>query len=163
MRIHIEGVDLPGLSCSPSPDLPGGYHHVYVPIQRRNRPDDLLRLTPGDAPSASWIIDCDVVPVACEFDLQGPYIQGGPGARFIYLSWGNVNDANEFRLFRRAKLWLDGVPTDDLTRAVTQGLLGGRLGLTDRTGNPLCAAVRPPLITWTPGRPNEARSVELSG
>ena len=90
------------------------------------------------------------------FDLKDLYIQGRPGARFIYLSWGSVNDANEFRLLRRAKLCLDGVPAEVLTRAVAQELLVGRLGLTDHKGNPLCAAVRPPLITWTPGPANEA-------
>ena len=156
MRIHIEGVNLPGLSCSPHPDSPSGYDRVHVAMQRRNRRDELLGLTPGNAPSASWTIGCDPVPVASGFDLTGPYIQGRPGARFIYLSWGSVNDVNEFRLFRRAKLWFDGVPAEVLTRAVAQGLLVGRLGLTDRKGNPLCAAVRPPLITWTPGPANEA-------
>ena len=30
--------------------------------------------------------------------------------RFIYLSWGSVDDAREFTLFRRAKLWLDAIP-----------------------------------------------------
>lgn len=114
---------------------------------------------PGDAPSASWTIGCDPVLVTSGFDLKGPYIPGRPGARFIYLSWGSVDDANEFRLFRRAKLWLDGVPAEVLTRAVARGLLVGLLGLTDRKGNPLCAAVRPPLITWTPGPANEGRSV----
>jgi hypothetical protein len=29
------------------------------------------------------------------------------------------------------------------------GPLVGRLGLTDRKGHPLCAAVRPPLIEWS--------------
>jgi hypothetical protein len=32
---------------------------------------------------------------------------------------------------------------------VDLGLLVGRLGLTDRKGNPLCAAVRPPVIEWS--------------
>lgn len=136
---------------------------MHVAIQRRNRPDELLGLTPGDAPSASWTISCDAVPVASGFDLQGPYIQGRPGARFIYLSWGSVDDANEFRLFRRAKPWLDGVPAEVLTRAVAQGLLVGRLSLTDRKGNPLCAAVRPPLIIWTPEPANDERSVGVPG
>lgn len=49
-------------------------------------------------------------------------------------------------LFRRAKLWLDGVPQETLSRAARQGQLVGRLRLTDVKGNPLCAAVRPPLI-----------------
>jgi len=82
-------------------------------------------------------------------DLRGPYIQGAPGGRFIYLSWGTVDGAHTFKLFRRAKLWLDAVPTDTLDRALEFGVLVGRLGLTDGKGNPLCAAVRPPLIEWS--------------
>ena len=83
------------------------------------------------------------------FDLKGPCIQGLPGARFIYL--GTVDDAKNFELFRRAKLWLDCIPSEVVANAVDQGLLVGRLGLTDHNGNPLCAAVRPPLIEWSAG------------
>jgi hypothetical protein len=147
--IQIDGVDLPGLDCAGSPDSPAGYHNIYVAVQRRNRRDELFGLTPGNAPSATWTVDCAPVPASTGFDLQGPYIQGPPGARFIYLSWGTVDDAKKFELFRRAKLWLDCIPSDVVTSAVDQGLLVGRLGLTDRKGDPLCGTVRPPLIEWS--------------
>lgn len=149
--IQIEAVDLPGLGCAPSPDSPGGYHNVHVAVQRRNRRDELLGLTPGNATSATWTIDCVPVRTTSGSDLKGPYIQGPPGARFIYLSWGTVDDAKNFELFRRAKLWLDCIPSEVVANAVDQGLLVGRLGLTDHNGNPLCAAVRPPLIEWSAG------------
>jgi Family of unknown function (DUF5990) len=42
--------------------------------------------------------------------MKGPCIQGLPGGRFIYLNWVTVGDADTVRLFRRARLWLDGVP-----------------------------------------------------
>jgi hypothetical protein len=54
-------------------------------------------------------------------------------------------------MFRRAKLWLDAITPSVLERAVQQGALIGRLGLTDPAGNPLCASVRPPLIEWSAG------------
>ena len=148
VHVRIEGSDLPGRSCGPSPDRPGGYHNVHVGVQRRNRRDELLGLVPGDASSATWTMACEVIRSATGVDLKGPYIQGPPGGRFIYLSWGTVDDADQFRLFRRAKLWLDGIPADVVDRAEDGGLLVGRLGLTDRKGLPLCAAVRPPLIEW---------------
>ena len=88
-------------------------------------------------------------PVPGGHHLQGPYIQGPPGGRFIYLSWGTVDDAAGFTLFRRAKLWLDVVPAGVLDQAMDRGVLVGRLGLTDLKGNPLCAAVRPPVIEWS--------------
>jgi len=59
-----------------------------------------------------------------------------------------VDDSAGFTLFRRAKLWLDTVPADVLGQALDRGVLVGRIGLTDPKGNPLCAAVRPPVIEW---------------
>ena len=153
VQIRIEAADFPGRSCGPSPDSPGGYHNIHVGIQRRNRRDDLLDLVPGDGPTAVWTLDCTAVPSPAGVDLKGPYIQGPPGRRFIYLSWGTVEDADAFTLFRRAKLWLDAIPPDVRDLALDLGALVGRLSLTDRKGNPLCAAVRPPLIEWSAGQP----------
>ena len=149
MQIRIEASDLPGNSCGPSPQSPGGHHNIHVGVQRRNRPDELLGLVRGDAPSATWTVDCNAVPSLGGFDLKGPYIQGPPGGRFIYLSWGTVDDAKSFRLFRRAKLGFDAIPPAVIASALEKGLLVGRLGLTDHKGNPLCAAVRPPVIEWS--------------
>ena len=118
-------------------------------VQRRNRRDELLGLVPGDAPSATWTLDCTAAASRAGADLKGPYIQGPPGGRFIYLSWGTVDDAQTFTLFRRAKLSFDAIPPAVIDSAQRLGILVGRLGLTDAKGNPLCAAVRPPLIEWS--------------
>ena len=80
---------------------------------------------------------------------RGPYIQGGPGRRFIYLSWGEVDRSRRFQMFRRAKLWLDGVDAATAQAALETGTLTARLGLTDTKGHPLCAAVRPPTVSWS--------------
>jgi hypothetical protein len=109
----------------------------------------LLGLVPGDAPSATWTLDCKATSSSTGVDLTGPYIQGRPGGRFIYLSWGILDEAHAFMMFRRAKLQLDVIPPAVLANAVERGLLMGRLGLTDTQGNPLCAAVRPPVIDWS--------------
>jgi hypothetical protein len=149
VQICIEASDLPGNSCGPSPDRPDGYRNIYVGVQRRNRRDELLGLVPGDAPAAAWTLDCKIVPSPAGPDIQGPYVQGAAGARFIYLSWGTVDAAGDFTLFRRAKLRLDAIPPAVLEAAQASGVLVGRLGLTDRKGNPVCAAVRPPVIEWS--------------
>jgi Family of unknown function (DUF5990) len=155
MQIRIEGIDLPGRSCGPSKDVPGGYHNIHVGIQRRGKRDELLGLTPGDAPTATWAFECQLCgeagPNGIAPDIKGPYIQGPPGGRFIYLNWVTVDDAGLARLFRRAKLWLDGVPPAVLGEAARAGLLVGRLGLTDPKGNPTCSAGRPSTIEWSPG------------
>jgi hypothetical protein len=154
VQIRIEGTDLPGRSCGPSPDVPGGHRGIHVGVQRRGRRDELLGLTPGDAAAATWSLECQFGGAAGpdgRADVQGPYIQGPPGGRFIYLNWVTVDDAGQARLFRRAKLWLDGVPPDVLGEAARTGLLVGRLGLTDAKGNPTCSAGRPPSIEWSAG------------
>jgi hypothetical protein len=148
MLIRIEARDLPGRSCGPSPERPGGHHGIEVGVQRKNRPDELMGQVSADVESVTWVLEATAVP-SSEVDFRGPYISGPPGGRFIYLSWGVVEEPGTFEMFRRAKIMLDGVPLDVLTAARASGVLVGRLGLTDPKGNPTCAAVRPPLIEWS--------------
>lgn len=151
MQIRIEGFGLPGRTCGPGPGFPG-YANVHVAVQRRDRRDELLDPHPGDAPSAAWTLDCTATPTASGasgVDLRGPYVQGRPGGRFVYLSWGVVDGPGTFAMFRRAKLMLDAVEPDTAEAAVRSGRLLGRLSLSDAKGRPVCAAVRPPVIEWT--------------
>ena len=144
MQIRIVGTQLPGRACGAGDNFPG-YSNIHVGVQRKNRRDELLDLHPGDAASAEWTLDCSVDGS----DVRGPHIQGPPGERFIYLSWGSVDDSGRFTMFRRAKLMLADVPPDVLVAAATSGTLVGTLGLTDAKGHPLCARVKPPMIRWS--------------
>jgi hypothetical protein len=153
VRIRIDGVDLPGRACGPDDGIPS-YANVHVAVQRRDRPAELLDPQPGDAARASWTLECTVTGT----DVKGPFVQGRPGNRFVYLSWGSVDGSGAFTMFRRAKLVLDAVPTDVLEAAVRDGQLTGRLGLTDDRGHPLCARVVPPRVTWTAGAAESAGS-----
>ena len=146
MQIRIIGSDLPGRNCPPGHNFPG-YPNVHVGMQTKRRPPELLNLTPGDATEVTWTVDCEVKGS----DVRGPYIQGRPGDRFIYLNWGSVDGDGRMDMFRRAKLMLDGVPADVLAKAAKSEMLVGRLGLTDAKGQPLCAAARPPVIEWSVG------------
>ncbi|WP_030462781.1 DUF5990 family protein [Kitasatospora sp. NRRL B-11411] len=148
MQIRIDAFDLPGRTCGASPDFPG-YTNIHVAVQRKDRRDELLDPQPGDAATATWTLDCTATPTPAGTDLKGPYIQGRPGGRFVYLSWGSVDEAGTFILFRRAKLMLDAIDPATVDAAVRSGALVGRLRLTDAKGHPLCAAVRPPLIEWS--------------
>ncbi|MFI5532888.1 DUF5990 family protein [Kitasatospora sp. NPDC051853] len=148
MEIRIEAHHLPGRDCPPGPGFPG-YREVRVGLQRKGRADELLDPVPGDAASARWTAECTVKESGSGPDLTGPYLQGRPGARFLYLTWTGEGPGGGRELFRRAKLMLDGVPPEVLRAALATGRLTGRLGLTDRLGQPLCAAVRPPRVVWT--------------
>jgi hypothetical protein len=115
--IRIEGFDLPGRSCGPSPERPEGHHNIHVAVQGRKGQGDLLGLVPADAVEAVWNLACSVASPPPEADLGGPHIHGSPGKRFLYLSWGVVDAAGVFTMFRRAKLWLDAVPKTVMTAA----------------------------------------------
>jgi hypothetical protein len=149
VQIRIEGFDLPGRSCGPGPDYPHGHHNIHVAVQGRKGQQDLIGLVPADVTSATWQLDCDMASPPPAVDLRGPQIQGSPGKRFVYISWGVVDEADGFKMFRRAKIWLDAVPGDIMEAACNLGVLVGRLGLTDDHDWPLCAAVRPPRIRWS--------------
>jgi hypothetical protein len=118
MRIRIEGTDLPGSSCGPSPQRPQGHSNIGVGVQRRGKPAELLGVVPGDSPQATWVLEATMTPTPeGGADLKGPYIQGPPGGRFIYLNWGTVDARDTFTMFRRAKLLLDSVPPEATRRA----------------------------------------------
>ncbi len=154
MQIRIEADDLPGRSCPAAPGFPG-YRNVHVAVQRRERPDELLELHPGDAASVAWTLECTATPLAEGLDIKGRHVQGRPGQRFVYLVWGDIDDAGGFTMFRRAKLMLDAVDGQVLAEAAAAGRLVARLGLTDGKGHPLCAAVRPPWVTWSAEQADE--------
>jgi hypothetical protein len=149
MLIRIEGGDLPGRTCGPGPDYPDGHHNIHVAVQGRKGQQDLFGRMPADVAAAVWELECVIAAPPPVSDLKGPQIQGSPGKRFIYLTWGVVDEQDTFTMFRRAKLSLDAVPATVLRTACEQGLLVGRLGLSDDKGWPLCAAVRPPRIEWS--------------
>jgi hypothetical protein len=148
MLIRIEASDLPGRDCGQASGFPG-YRNIHIGVQRRESREELLGLRPADARSAVWELEAAATRREAGWDLRGPFVQGRPGSRFVYLSWGTVDDGGAFAMFRRAKLLFDGVPADVLESAVNNGLLVARLGLTDSRGQPLCAAVRPPLVEWS--------------
>ncbi|WP_406450700.1 DUF5990 family protein [Streptomyces sp. NBC_01622] len=154
MRIRIDAVDLPGRTFAAPADSPvPAYGDVHVAVQRRDRPAELLDPQPGDGASATWTLECATEATPDGIVVKGPYVQHRLGRRFVYLSWGTVDGDGVFTMFRRAKLMLDSVPADVLAAAASEGLLVGRLGLSDANGGPLCARVDPPRITWTAAAP----------
>ncbi|ARI54691.1 DUF5990 family protein [Streptomyces bacillaris] len=150
MQIHIEASALPGRACGPDSDFPG-CENIHVGVQRKDRPGELLGLCPGDAPGASWTLECTAEQTADGVVVSGPYIQNRLGGRFVYLSWGTVDGAGVFSMFRRAKLMFGDIEAEVLEAAVRSGRLTGRLGLTDGKGQPLCGRVRPSAISWSAG------------
>jgi hypothetical protein len=130
--IRITGRGLPGLRC-------GDHSQVHVGVQRGS---EVTGLVPGDAAEAVFDLTVTLATTADGPRFRGPYVHGRAGERFLYLSWGELHDG-EFTMFRRAKLHLPD-PADGPAG------LDAELVLTDARGGPLCASVRPPVITWRP-------------
>jgi hypothetical protein len=137
LTLRITGRELPGSAC-------GEYRHIHVGTQRGKEPDQLV---PADAAEAVFEIPVETITASDgTADFRGPYVQGRRGERFVYLTWGELPPGGEFTMFRRAKLFLADLPDD----ALSGGAVETGLGLTDGQGMPLCAAVRPPRISWRP-------------
>ena len=143
MRVVIEGFDLPGAQFC---DRDGAvFDGVHVGVQVGREPFDLVS---GDAASARWQLDVDVVrgPHG-ELDFRGPAVHGRRGDRFLYLTWGRVHDGS-FDMFRRAKLMLHAVDPQLVASAAAGRSLVGTVRLTDDLGGPRCARVDEPDLVW---------------
>jgi Family of unknown function (DUF5990) len=78
-RSELKAPTSPETPAIPALTLPADITTSIVEVQRRNQPDELLGLVPGDASSATWTVDWQAVTSATGVDLKGPYIQGSPG------------------------------------------------------------------------------------
>jgi Family of unknown function (DUF5990)/Domain of unknown function (DUF5655) len=156
----IDGFDLPGLTCHPEPD---GTVHRSVHVALSGRDDErpyldlpgrggarALQPVPGDAASARWEVPVTIRRGDDGFDFGGPFVRGARDDRHLGLAWGDVPGDGTLRLFRGAKLRLVDVEPGLIEAALRPGhRLVARIRLTDVRGNPVCARVHPPALTWS--------------
>ena len=147
MRVRIEAFAFPGRACGPR-GAGERYENVHVGVQRGT---EVVELVAGDAETAQWSFELTTrVDDDGTIHVGGPFVHGRRGDKFVYLSWGTVDGSGGFTMFRRAKLHFADVDAAAVRSAMSgKGTLVGRLGLTDRCGDPRCARVRPPDIVWT--------------
>ncbi len=159
LTVLVDGFDLPGLTCHPAPDGTV-YRSVHVALSGGGRDRPALDMpgrsglavepVPGDAPSARWEVPVTVRRGDEGLDFGGPFVRGARDDRHIGLAWGDVPGDGTLRLFRGAKLRLVDVEPGLIEAAMRPGhRLVARVRLTDAKGNPVCARVHPPALTWT--------------
>jgi hypothetical protein len=159
LTVVIEGYDLPGLTCRPEPGG-SGHRNVHVALSGKSkdrpalvvpdRPGLAIEPVPGDAESARWELAITVRRDADGFDFGGPFVAGTRDDRSLGLAWGDVPGDGTLRLFRGAKLRLVDVDPAVIEEAMRPGhRLVARIRLTDPRGNPVCARVHPPALTWS--------------
>jgi hypothetical protein len=147
--LRIEGYDLPGRTCAAGRDFPGA-RNVHVAVQRKDKPGELLDVQPGDAASVAWDLECEAFTDAeGTLTLRGRHIQNRLGGRFVYVSWGEVDDQGAFHMFRRAKLLLSRVDPQVMAAAVESGTLLARMRMTDAKGHPAISHTQPPNLVWS--------------
>jgi hypothetical protein len=160
LTVLIDGFDLPGLTCHPEPD--GTVHRsVHVALTGHDEDRPALELpgrggalalepVPGDARSARWEVPVTVRRGDDGLDFGGPFVRGARNDRHLGLAWGDVPGDGTLRLFRGAKLRLVDVDPGLIEAAIRPGhRLVARIRLTDAKGNPVCARVHPPALTWS--------------
>lgn len=118
------------------------YDNVHVGIQVGKEPRELVR---ADVATPSWTIPIDVVARESGLDFRGAAVQGKPGARFVYLTWGDVDEEGSFTMFRRAKLMLADLAPFIADAGDTQQVIAS-VDLTDECGGPRCARLKAPAL-----------------
>lgn len=156
MLLEIRGHHLPGRNWHLD-DRP--CHNVHVGIQLGQIPSELV---PGDSREAVWCTEIEAFERDSGTDFRGVAVQGRRGARFVYLTWGDVDDDGAFTMFRRAKLMLD-----DLAPLMSAEQPGQRVvatvDLTDEHGGPRCARLRPPALELRHASPRPTTSAPEVG
>lgn len=135
-------------------NLPGtefeGRTAVRLGIQKGT---EVIEDVPGDVTQVTFAIPLRVKknPQTGQPDFAGPFAQGRPGERFIYLCWGE-RKGEAWDGFRRAKIHLSHLDWGVVEAALKSGRpILALLEMTDDKGGPLCASVKEDKIRWQIG------------
>jgi hypothetical protein len=132
-------------------DLPGNCFESHTAVRlgvQRDR--DVIDDVPGDAGDVTFAIPLRVTRNAKSGkpNFLGPFAQGTPDDRFIYLNWGERHHG-VWEGFRRAKIKLGHLSWETVERVIKQGVpIEALIYMTDRSGGPLCASVADSNIAW---------------
>lgn len=155
----IEGTGLLGRTFSPENGGPCRENvHLALRGTSRARPGLLApghpwqatEPVPGDAREARWEVEVTVMRGENGLDFGGPFVRGDRTDRHVGLAWGDISAEGTFALICGAKLRLADIGDALVEEAMNSG--GGllaRVRLTDASGSPNCARLRPPNINWS--------------
>jgi hypothetical protein len=139
ITILIHCHNLPGLVC-------GERNQVRLGIQKGK---DVIEDVSGDVESVTFNVPLRVEQQPTgQPKFLGPFAQGTPQERFIYLCWGERKDSN-WETFRRAKIHLKHFDWQTVEKSLTTGApIEAFINMTDKKGEPLCASVKDDKIDW---------------
>lgn len=123
---------------------------VLFAVQRGR--DELLPPYASTAGSLSFALTVRLGPTRADrsFNFLGPYAQGTPDDRFVYVNSGVRAGQADTSWERRAKIKLAGIPRElvEAAAGVPHCAVEARIRGTMRDGGPVCASVAPPAIAW---------------
>ncbi|MCY4756763.1 DUF5990 family protein [Pelomonas aquatica] len=123
---------------------------VVFAVQRGR--DELLPPYASDVESVAFAITMRLGPPLVDgaFNFRGPYAQGAPADRFIYLNSGTLAGQSASCWERRAKVKLAAIPRPLIESAVGDPAcaIEARILGTAGDGGPVCASIRPHAISW---------------
>jgi len=140
ITVRIRCIELPGREFD-------GKFNIKVGAQKD---DEVVDDVFGDAKEVIFLFPLRVEKNAKtgKPNFLGPFAQGKPTERFLYLCWGERH-GKAWLGFRRAKIHLNHIEWSSVEKALkTKGVIEATLKLTDKKGEPLCASVKGDKIEW---------------
>ncbi|MDO9434246.1 MAG: DUF5990 family protein [Hydrogenophaga sp.] len=114
--------------------------------------DGLVQPYASTDESVSLAITVNLGPALADgsFNFRGPFAQGTPAERFVYVNCGSYAGRPVSRWDRRAKIKLAGIPRHLVEAAAGDPdcAIEGRVPGTAKDGGPVCASVDPSSIDW---------------
>ncbi|HSB12279.1 MAG TPA: DUF5990 family protein [Blastocatellia bacterium] len=148
LTIEVVCRHLPGIRFDDSHNPAGVvYEPVHLGIQKGN---EVTGAVPGNRKT---VIFRPAFKIGKQPDgspnFLGPFAKGKPSERFFYLSWGVVDNAGHFAMFRRAKIHLNHLSWEPIRDAISSNRpIRVIIDMTDKKGGPLCASVRRDRADW---------------
>lgn len=104
----------------------------------------------ADAVSFAFTLQLGAAQPDGSFNFRGPFAQGTPAERFVYVNAGTYAGQADTLWARRAKIKLAGIPRQLVEAAAGDPgcAIEGRFNGTARDGGPVCASVPPLAIEW---------------
>lgn len=114
--------------------------------------DDLLKPFLATTDLVSFAITLPLGPLLADGspNFRGPFAQGAPADRFVYLNSGFYAGQMGTPWERRAKIKLADIPIElvEIAAGKPDAAIEARIHGAMKDGGPVCATVRPPQISW---------------
>jgi Family of unknown function (DUF5990) len=117
-----------------------------VPLRLQKGKDDLVPPASDSAEKVSFDFTVNIANNRTDGPpkLRGPFVQGPPSGRFIYINSGTYAGHADSCWSRRAKIPLSGITWELIEEALSKSgaILEARIAGTSGDGGPVCATVR---------------------